>query len=280
MILSGVKKAAVGLLFFFLCFARESHGSPSSSEVKLAEIEHLVVEVRSALNYQTDVLKEEIRALSQVLSEESRSSNNLIERFGDSITSVAALREETLQIRHQMTRQDTLLQTILQQQESLQDESTKLKEVLHFNGESIGKLTKRVEVAEASNSLYFDAFRSTDFKVIGNLTYNGYRGIVSETVFQPSTGVFKAPQAGLYLFLFHANTVKGDDGLLLLKHNGIVVGGMFDSDNYNHNGLGQATLLDLERNDEVWMEVLSGGVRSNDNMYVHFIGILLRAKTN
>ena len=39
-------------------------GSPSSSEVKLAEIEHLVVEVRSALNYQTDVLKEEIRALS------------------------------------------------------------------------------------------------------------------------------------------------------------------------------------------------------------------------
>ena len=28
------------------------------------------------------------------------------------------------------------------------------------------------------------------------------------------------------------------------------------------------------------MEVLSGGVRSNDNMYVHFIGILLRAKTN
>ena len=74
--------------------------------------------------------------------------------------------------------------------------------------------------------------------------------------------------------------VKGDDGLLLLKHNGIVVGGMFDSDNYNHNGLGQATLLDLERNDEVWMEVLSGGVRSNDNMYVHFIGILLRADTN
>lgn len=47
----------VGFLFFF-------QGSPSSSEVKLAEIEHLVVEVRSALNYQTDVLKEEIRALS------------------------------------------------------------------------------------------------------------------------------------------------------------------------------------------------------------------------
>ena len=45
--------------------------------------------------------------------------------------------------------------------------------------------------------------------------------------------------------------IKGDDGLLLLKHNGIVVGGMFDSDNYNHNGLGQATLLSLERNDEV-----------------------------
>ena len=45
--------------------------------------------------------------------------------------------------------------------------------------------------------------------------------------------------------------IKGDDGLLLLKHNGIVVGGMFDSDNYNHNGLGQATLLALGRNDEV-----------------------------
>ena len=31
---------------------------------------------------------------------------------------------------------------------------------------------------------------------------------------------------------------------------------------------------------KVWIEVLSGGVRSNDNMYVHFIGILLRADTN
>ena len=50
-------------------------------------------------------------------------------------------------------------------------------------------------------------FRSTDFKVIGNLTYNGYRGTVSEAVFQPSSGVFKASQAGVYLFLFHANTV-------------------------------------------------------------------------
>ena len=28
---------------------------------------------------------------------------------------------------------------------------------------------------------------------------------------------------------------------------------------------------------KVWMEVLSGGVRSNDNIYVHFIGILLHA---
>ena len=55
--------------------------------------------------------------------------------------------------------------------------------------------------------LWWGLFRSTDFKVIGNLTYNGYRGTVSETVFQPSTGVFKASQAGLYLFLFHANTV-------------------------------------------------------------------------
>ena len=31
---------------------------------------------------------------------------------------------------------------------------------------------------------------------------------------------------------------------------------------------------------KVWMEVLSGGVRSNDNVYVHFIGILLRANAN
>lgn len=45
--------------------------------------------------------------------------------------------------------------------------------------------------------------------------------------------------------------MKGADGLLLLKHNGAVVGGMFDSDNYNHNGLGQATLLNLARDDEV-----------------------------
>ncbi len=27
--------------------------------------------------------------------------------------------------------------------------------------------------------------------------------------------------------------------------------------------------------DKVWMEILSGGVRSNDNLYVHFVGILI-----
>ena len=51
-------------------------------------------------------------------------------------------------------------------------------------------------------------FRSTDFKVIGNLTYDGFHGSASDAVFQPSTGVFKAPRSGLYLFLFHANTVR------------------------------------------------------------------------
>ena len=49
------------LIFFH--FLTGSTSSSSSSQVQ-AEMEHLVVEVRSALNYQTDVLKEELRALS------------------------------------------------------------------------------------------------------------------------------------------------------------------------------------------------------------------------
>ncbi len=57
-------------------------------------------------------------------------------------------------------------------------------------------------------------------------------------------GVFVAPMAGVYLFTFHANTVKGNDGLVLLRRNGEVVAGAFDTDNFKHNSL---ALTALER---------------------------------
>ena len=31
----------------------------------------------------------------------------------------------------------------------------------------------------------------------------------------------------------------------------------------------------MREGDAVWIEILSGGVRSNDNLYVHFTGMLI-----
>ena len=69
--------------------------------------------------------------------------------------------------------------------------------------------------------------------------------------------------------------LKGEDGLILIKKNGKVLAGAFDTDNFNHNSLAQSTLVQLGVDDEVWVDVLSGGVRSNDNVYVHFIGMMI-----
>lgn len=74
--------------------------------------------------------------------------------------------------------------------------------------------------------------------------------------------------------------------------------GAFDTDNFKHNTLAQAALVSLKKGDLVWIDVLSGGVRyetcrkidknmrnfnisrSNDNKYIHFIGILIKPTAN
>ena len=48
---------------------------------------------------------------------------------------------------------------MLQQQALLQSENQALKRDVYSHRESIGQLSGRLDVAEASNSLYFDAFR-------------------------------------------------------------------------------------------------------------------------
>ena len=64
--------------------------------------------------------------------------------------------------------------------------------------------------------------------------------------------------------------------MILIRHNGVVIGGAFDTDNFKHNTLAQATLAKMNRGDLVWIDVLSGGVRSNDNLYINFVGILIK----
>ena len=91
----------------------------------------------------------------------------------------------------------------------------------------------------------------------------------------PASGIFAAPRKGTYLFTFHGNTVKGNDGLLLIRHNGVVVAGGYDTDNFEHNTLAQTAMVRMNEGDTVWVEILSGGVRSNDNLYIHFTGLLI-----
>ena len=47
--------------------------------------------------------------------------------------------------------------------------------------------------------------------------------------------------------------MKNMDGLILLKHNGATAGGIFDTDNYNHNTLSQASILELQAGDMVFI---------------------------
>jgi hypothetical protein len=90
-----------------------------------------------------------------------------------------------------------------------------------------------------------------------------------------ATGIFTAPRSGTYIFSFHGNTVKGNDGLVLLRHNGVIFAGSYDTDNFEHNTLGQSAMVKMEVDDAVWVEILSGGVRSNDNLYIHFNGMII-----
>ena len=36
--------------------------------------------------------------------------------------------------------------------------------------------------------------------------------------------------------------------------------------------------MELGTGDKVWVEIVSGGARSNENIYVHFVGYLLSHK--
>ena len=69
--------------------------------------------------------------------------------------------------------------------------------------------------------------------------------------------------------------MQGNDGLLLIRHNGAIVAGSYDTDNFEHNTLGQSVMVRMREGDGVWVEILSGGVRSNDNLYIHFTGMLI-----
>ena len=69
--------------------------------------------------------------------------------------------------------------------------------------------------------------------------------------------------------------MKGDDGLVLIRHNSAILAGSYDTDNFKHNTLAATALAEMGEGDVAWVEALSGGVRSNDNLYVHFTGVML-----
>eukprot|EP00094_Tigriopus_californicus_P004268 TCALIF_04114-PA protein Name:"Similar to CAPRIN2 Caprin-2 (Homo sapiens)" AED:0.05 eAED:0.05 QI:0/0.75/0.8/0.8/0.25/0.4/5/1624/245 len=150
-----------------------------------------------------------------------------------------------------------------------------LKRTLDHLKLDVRSLKKSREKEGQKSSVYFDASRSTDFALLGNLTYT-YCQVNVGNGLDLATGTFQAPVSGTYLFSFHANTMKGKDGLVLMKKNGDIMGGMYDTDNFNHNTLAQSLMVALNEGDMVWIEILSGGVRSNENIYVHFSGLLIR----
>ncbi len=90
------------------------------------------------------------------------------------------------------------------------------------------------------------------------------------------SGIFTAPQAGIYYFTFSCIKVPSTAGMnVFLRLNGANVAAGYST---SYNGYLTATLhstLKLEVGDQISLVVTEGAVHDIDNHYTHFSGFLL-----
>ena len=108
-----------------------------------------------------------------------------------------------------------------------------------------------------SSTIAFDAFRNKPFYTAQTyLTFDGTM-VNAGGGFDPNTGLFTAPRAGIYSFSFHALTQDGSPTYVKIIHNGRNVGGAYR----RHEGEGDAADEDVALD--------SGDVSPSTLIFVH-----------
>jgi len=139
--------------------------------------------------------------------------------------------------------------------------------------QKILEMVKKVEQNQLKNSIYFDASRKTNFAT-GTLTYDDMTAS-NDSGMDPSSGKFKANIAGVYVFTFNAISISGKKAYTNIVHNGVRLGSAFTSGQKEYNMIGQSVIVQLAKNDLVWVTVNNYGIHSNSAIYIHFTGYIL-----
>lgn len=93
--------------------------------------------------------------------------------------------------------------------------------------------------------------------------------------FDSLTGIFRAPVPGLYLFSASILSHAGNEVRCQIVHNGEGLVYIFAGDTATYSTGAKSIVLDLVKNDEVWIKI----VHSDDNIYGYswssFMGVLI-----
>jgi len=249
-------------LFLLATYLLLDIGKTTFAATDTSSLKHFGIEIRTALNYQTECIRRELSNLTSVLfSQHSSSASSFIEQASQRFGELGVLKSNIEQLVKEMNVAKDRIDYLFRDQIELRTNVKKFKkDYKHMKIENENIKQKLIGL-ENNYGVYFDAYRNEEYKSEGNLTYNGCN-VNEGDAMNITTGIFTAPRKGIYQLTFHANTVKGKDSLILIRHNGSTLAGAFDTDNYKHNTLAQMVLVDLEVGDQVWIEILSGGVRS------------------
>ncbi|XP_010222401.1 PREDICTED: collagen alpha-2(VIII) chain [Tinamus guttatus] len=134
-----------------------------------------------------------------------------------------------------------------------------------------GELSARI--APAFTAILTSPFPASGMPVKFDRTlYNGHNG------YNPVTGIFTCPVAGIYYFAYHVH-VKGTNVWVALYKNNVPA--TYTYDEYKKGYLDQASgsaVLELKENDQVWVQMPSdqaNGLYSTEYIHSSFSGFLL-----
>jgi len=140
-----------------------------------------------------------------------------------------------------------------------------------------------IDLAGKPGSVMFSAYRDEGMSDGGEcfVTFTGCTVNIGNG-FIPKSGIFQAPEPGLYMFTFTVCTYDGKKCLLILKKNDKDVCALIDQDGNENRGrtmISQTCMLDLDVSDRVQVYAVTGSgfTDGKSSHYTQFCGVLMRA---